>query len=390
MRRIKVAVGLSMSVDAALYLAVVPLLPHYADEFGLSRVEAGIIVACYPALVLVVSVPAGALVGRYGGRQLMILAGALFTAATLAFAFAPSAEVLGGARAIQGAASGIAWTCGMAWLTANAPKEARGATVGQVMSVLAFGSLAGPAIGALGDATSPELAFSLTAAAGAAATAAAFLAPNGLPIPAGVGILDSSRRMLRHPAVVAAVAIGTLDATSAAVIDLLAPLRLGERDVAAWYIGAALVASGVAGMLFAPIAGRISDRVGHLRVALTAGVGLLIVTLIYTLPLPSWAMLGLLVAIGPLFTTLATTIFPLAAGGADEEGLGHGAAYALLGIGWALGFVIGPPTAGAIADAVGDSWGYAFSALVATGLLALAAHAGKRSGALGRRVPDRA
>ena len=98
MRRIKVAVGLSMSVDAALYLAVVPLLPHYADEFDLSRVEAGIIVACYPALVLVVSVPAGALVGRYGGRQLMIVAGALFTAATLAFAFAPSAEVLGGAR----------------------------------------------------------------------------------------------------------------------------------------------------------------------------------------------------------------------------------------------------------------------------------------------------
>ena len=150
------------------------------------------------------------------------------------------------------------------------------------------------------------------------------------------------------------------------------------------------MASGVAGMLFAPIAGRISDRVGHLRVALAAGVGLLIVTLIYAFPLPSWAMLGLLVAIGPLFTTLATTIFPLAASGADEEGLGHGAAYALLGIGWSLGFVIGPPTAGAIADAVGDSWGYAFSALVATGLLALAAHAGQRSGALGRRVPDRA
>ncbi len=99
-------------------------------------------------------------------------------------------------------------------------------------------------------------------------------------------------------------------------------------------------------MLFAPIAGRISDRVGPLRVALTAGIGLLIVTLIYAIPLPSWAMLTLLVAIGPLFTTLATTIFPLAASGADEEGLGHGAAYALLGIGWSLGFVIGPATAG--------------------------------------------
>ena len=110
--------------------------------------------------------------------------------------------------------------------------------------------------------------------------------------------MQSARRMMRHPAVVAAVAIGTLDATSAAVIDLLAPLRLGERDVASWAIGAALVASGIAGMLFAPIAGRISDRVGHLRVALAAGIGLLVVTLIYVFPLPSWAMLALLVPSG--------------------------------------------------------------------------------------------
>jgi predicted MFS family arabinose efflux permease len=387
-RRIKVAVGLAMGIDAALYLAVVPLLPHYAEEFDLSRVEAGVIVACYPAMVLLTSVPAGGLTARVGGRRMVIAAGVLFTAATLAFAFAPSALALGGARALQGAASGIAWTGGMAWLTANAPPAARGEAVGQVMSLLALGSLTGPAVGALGDATSPELAFSLTAVGGAVATIAAVLAPAGVPMPQQAGIVSASRRMLRHPAVVAAVAIGTLDSTCAAVIDLLAPLELGRRGVPPWQIGAALVAGGALGMAFGPVAGRLSDRVGPLRLALAAGTGLMLITLLYVLPLGSWAMLALLVAIGPLFTALATTIFPLAATGADAERLGHGAAYGLLGIGWSLGFVVGPPLAGAVADAAGDAYGYALSALIASGLLAVAVVAGRRTGALRPRVPD--
>jgi DHA1 family solute carrier family 18 vesicular amine transporter 1/2 len=389
-RRIKVAVGLTMSVDAALYLAVVPLLPHYADAFDLSRTQAGIVVACYPAFVLLTSIPSGSLVGRVGARRLVIGAGILFTLATLAFAFAPNAVVLGLARALQGAASGIAWTAGMAWLTGNVPAAARGAAVGQVMALLAFGSLAGPAIGTLGDATSAELAFTLAALGGGVATFAAVLAPAGAPERPEPGVFEASRRMLRHPAVIAAVAIGTLDSTCAAVIDLLAPLELGDRGIDAWLIGAALVGAGACGIAFGSFAGRLADRVGPLRLGLVAGFALFAITLVYAFPLPSWAMLALLVAIGPAFTALATTIFPLAASGADQEGLGHGAAYALLGIGWSLGFVVGPPAAGALADAFGDAAGYGFSGAMAGVLLLVALTVGRRSGALGRRVPGRA
>ena len=55
-RRITVAVGLSMFVDAALYLAVIPLLPHYVDRFGLSSLQAGAVVAAYPVSVPIVSI----------------------------------------------------------------------------------------------------------------------------------------------------------------------------------------------------------------------------------------------------------------------------------------------------------------------------------------------
>ena len=42
MRRLFFAVSATMFVDSLLYLAIVPLLPWYADEFGLSKVGAAL------------------------------------------------------------------------------------------------------------------------------------------------------------------------------------------------------------------------------------------------------------------------------------------------------------------------------------------------------------
>ena len=54
-RRITLAVGVLMFVDAALYLAVIPLLPQYVERFGLSTFQAGVVVAAYPISVPLVS-----------------------------------------------------------------------------------------------------------------------------------------------------------------------------------------------------------------------------------------------------------------------------------------------------------------------------------------------
>ena len=69
-RRITVAVGVSMFVDAALYLAVIPLLPHYVDRFGLSSLQAGAVVAAYPISVPIVSIGCIALVPRIGAKRI--------------------------------------------------------------------------------------------------------------------------------------------------------------------------------------------------------------------------------------------------------------------------------------------------------------------------------
>src|ERR1700750_3083107 len=107
----------------------------------------------------------------------MIFGNAVFAAATLAFAFAPSAGVLAGARFVQGVASSICWSAGLAWLTVNAPENRRGAVVARPVAMFSAGSVSGPSIGALGGATSPKLAFLCVTALPLAATGFALAAP---------------------------------------------------------------------------------------------------------------------------------------------------------------------------------------------------------------------
>ena len=93
-RRITVAVGLAMFVDASLYLAVLPLLPTFADRYHLSTLGAAVLVAAYPAATPVVSLASVVLVPRVGGRRITLASAALMLAATITFALAPSAPVL--------------------------------------------------------------------------------------------------------------------------------------------------------------------------------------------------------------------------------------------------------------------------------------------------------
>jgi MFS family permease len=178
-RRIQLAVGLGLLVDATLYVAVVPLLPHYTERFHLDKLGAGLVLAAYPLAGVIGALPAGLLASRIGGRVLMIFGNAVFAAATLVFAFAPSAAILGLARFVQGVASAVCWSAGLAWLTVNAPLERRGATVGVAVAMVSTGTVLGPAVGGLGGATSPEVAFLTVTVFALGATALAILAPAG-------------------------------------------------------------------------------------------------------------------------------------------------------------------------------------------------------------------
>src|SRR5215475_1055130 len=132
-----------MLASAAMQFAVVPVLPDYAHQFGLSGIQQGLVLGATGLASLAVSLPAGALADRFGARRLTIWAGLLMAIAMLVQAMAASFVPLLLARLAFGIGYAVVWTAGLTWLAEVAP-DGRGLS-GSVASA-GLGGVAGPAI----------------------------------------------------------------------------------------------------------------------------------------------------------------------------------------------------------------------------------------------------
>ena len=370
-RRITLAVGLAMFVDSSLYLAILPLLPHYAHEFGLGTLGVAIVLSAYPAATPLVSLACIPLVPRIGARRIALASGVVMTLATIAFALAPNAEVLVGARFLQGIASGTVWTSSMAWVTHNAPPDRRGRESGIVMGMLSAGSIAGPGIGALAAWAGSAPAFLIVAVVSLVGVGVTMAAPAGTPVDRERDLLLAARSVLRQPFARAAMLVAVLDTVAFGAIDLLVPLSLDDLGVTTAAIAAAFTIGAVLGMCAGPVGGRLVDRIGAHRVAPKAAFLIALSPLPLAFALPGWAQLGMLVVIGPFFAVAAAAMYPLGSAGADAAGVEHIVVSGLMGTSWATGFTIAPLVAGAVAGSLGRGTAFAVASILCFPLLAL-------------------
>ena len=79
-RRLIALVSLLVAVDLTLWSAIVPLIPHYRAELGLTKVESGWLVAAFSLSVVVVAIPVGHLADRVGARRVVAAGGAAMAA----------------------------------------------------------------------------------------------------------------------------------------------------------------------------------------------------------------------------------------------------------------------------------------------------------------------
>src|SRR5437879_10847201 len=126
MRRLLLLVAVLVFVDTMLYAALTPLLPHFAHEFALSKLHAGILVAAYPAGALIGGLPGGAAAARLGPRRAVVVGLIGMGLAGLGFAVAGGFWGLFAARLIQGLASAFTWAGDFSWLIAAAPRARPG------------------------------------------------------------------------------------------------------------------------------------------------------------------------------------------------------------------------------------------------------------------------
>ena len=86
--RLLILVCALASLDLALYLAAVPLLPRWERELGLSKSQAGVVLGAYGVSVLLGSLPLGHLADRLGAKRLTAGGAVLFALAAPALALA--------------------------------------------------------------------------------------------------------------------------------------------------------------------------------------------------------------------------------------------------------------------------------------------------------------
>jgi MFS family permease len=369
-RRITVAVGVSMFVDASLYLAVLPLLPRYADQFNLNTFQAGLVLAAYPVSVPFVSLGCIVLVPRVGARRISLCSALLMTVATVIFAWAPNVEILILARFVQGFASGSIWTASMSWVT------------GIVMGLLSAGSIAGPGIGALAATVGSGFAFGLVAAVSFLGVVLAVLAPTGRAVAAGESRLWASiARGARQPATIAAMAMSLIDLCAFGAVDLLVPLGLGRSGTSVEVIAVCFAAGAVLGAAVGPVAGRVVDRIGPAPVGLVVGIGVMVIPVVLAFGPADAVQLALLVAAGPLFAVIGAAMFPLSSLGADAAGVSHVTVMGLLGVVWAAGFAVAPLVLGAVAETTSTATAFTLASLLCLPALVLLVTSVRRLGA---------
>jgi MFS family permease len=365
-RRLLLLVSVLVFVDTMLYAALTPLLPHLAHDKG----RAGILVAAYAAGALIGGLPGGVAAVRLGARRAVLVGLTGMGLASLGFAFASTYWELFAARLLQGVGSGFTWAGAFAWLLAAAPANRRGELIGSAMGAAVFGALFGPVVGA---------------AAALAGRAAVFTALASLAVVLGlwaVRIEDAPEeeqpsaaavtRALRTPLFASGLALMGLGSLLFGVLGTLAPLHLSNAGWGAAAIGALWLVGAALETIESPIIGRISDRYGRL-LPVRAGLAASVVAAVLLSFGFSPAVYAPLVILANLsFGALFTPAFVLISDGALRSGLAQGMAFGVMNAAWALGAVIGPATAGALASATGDWFPYVLAAAACALALAVA------------------
>jgi MFS family permease len=351
-RRLLLLVCVVIFVETMLYSALVPLLPHYKDEFGLSKSAAGLLVAAYAAGALAAALPGGIAAARYGPRRALLLGIALMGVASLGFGFAGDAWTLGIARFAQGVGGSLAWAGALTWLIAASPVNRRGEMLGTAIGAAIFGALLGPAVGALADHVGPREVFVGLAGLTIVLGVWTLRTPGAAAEPPRPGAISLA---LRNVEIRQALWLMSVPALVFGVVGVLIPLKLDQAGWTATAIAIAWVASAAIEMLLAPLVGRVSDRRGRLlplRVALTGAIAVLVGFAFANRPA---VIVPILIASGITFGAFWAPAMALLSDAADRIGLAQGLAFGLMNVAWGAGNALGPAIGGAIADAAGDA-----------------------------------
>lgn len=339
--------GLCLPSDVLLYL----LLPMYASDFGVTLVEAGVLLAANRLVRIIGYGWVVRFYARHGDRAACSLAA--FAAAVCALGNA----TLGGFAALL--VLRLVW--GLCFATFNlstqtlATAEAQGAArrAGRSRATLAIGPMLALPLGALmAQVYGPRAVFYVLCISALCGLWRARALPCG-----GHDIAARSGRRLRLPDSIATWSFiegVTLDGLFIFGLSLYAQVHMGESGVLV--AGVLMAVRYLSEMLFSPFGGRLADRFGALRMLVVLSLATSLALLVFA---SHWLFIGafFVLVLRALQLPLVMTLVALRNPHARIQALASNAVWRDIGAG------LGPMLAGVLLPQVPAIWAYAGAAL---------------------------
>ncbi len=376
---------------------ITPVLPQFAQSFGVGATASSVVVSMFAFFRLVFAPGGGRLIARVGERPVYLLGLVIVAISTGATAFAHSYWQLLVFRGLGGIGSTMFTVSAVALMVRLAPPSIRGRVSSAYGSAFLLGGIGGPAVGGTLGGLGLRVPFLVYAAAllVAATLVAVFirgaaLRPvDGAPVLPVMSVREAWQDSAYRSALVSGFANGWANfGVRNAILPLFAAAVIGKQP---WVAGMALAVFATGNAIGLTVAGRLSDRVGRrpfiIAGLVISGLATLVTGLASTLPV----LVGLSVVAGIGAGTLNPAQQATIADVIGRERNG-GPPLAAFQMSQDSGTIVGPVLAGLLVDH--GSFGLAFGVTGAIGLLAalpwlraretLQAHLAEE----GQRVPD--
>jgi predicted MFS family arabinose efflux permease len=297
------------------FMIMMPLGPQFTALFGISNAQFGLLVSAYTLSAGFSGLMAATYIDRFGRKQLLLSMYSLFGLATLACAFAPDYVWLMVARVAAGLFGGVLSALSQTIVADVIPFERRGRAMSVVMTSFSVSTVAGVPLGLFLAAHfnwhAPFVGIAVLVgllALGAWQTLPRLDAhlhhPERMSVWRGIG------QVLAEPNHLKAFAVSGLMMFAAfSVIPYITIYLQSNAGMQAAEVPWIYLCGGLATLFSARYFGRLTDRVGKVRMfqrlALAVTVPLMATTLSQGLPL--W---GLLVISTLLFTVMSGRMIP--------------------------------------------------------------------------------
>jgi MFS family permease len=355
-RNIRVIYATILLLGVAYGLAI-SLIGNFLLKRGFSKEEIGSLAIWFAGGIVALSIPMGGLVRRFSGKRVLVASLLGYALTVAAFPFMPSYTSIGALRFLDGAFSVGVWVASETILLSRAPAQDKAYATSLYAISLALGYVIGPLLsrviapsfgttasflsaGVLALATSVFVAFTLEQDAPPRDPAAdPSAAEASSKAPASEAPLTTAQIFSRiKTSCLATFSYGYFQAS----VVLFLPLFLKETKGLSEDDTIVVPAFFAAGMLlFANVAARVGDRVGHLLVMRSLGligtltiVGFLVVkahVALYVLVFTAGASLA---SVSPVSLALQGSVIP-------QRDLSR--AGGLYNASYALGMLVGPP-----------------------------------------------